>query len=119
MVFKALADFVIADLKVQLWYATIKHYSYLKVIWIHYKWKENANELFCSSLPFVVPYTDSLLKDYDSMSFRIVNTVLFAMWGREEAPMNIKIVLDTEGWVSIVVAPLCCERQKDTILLGK
>lgn len=41
------------------------------------------------------------------------------MWDREEAPMNIKIVLGTEGWVSIVVAPLYCERQKDTILLGK
>ena len=53
------------------------------------------------------------------MSFRIVNTVSFAMWVREEGPMNIKIVLDTEGWESIVVAPLYCERQKDTILLGK
>lgn len=53
------------------------------------------------------------------MSFRIVNTVLFVIWVREEAPMNIKIVLETEGWVSIVAAPLYHERKKDTILLGK
>lgn len=55
--------------------------------------KENANELFCLLLHFIVPYTDSLLKVYGGMSSRIVNAVLFAVHLR--APMNIKNWLDT------------------------
>lgn len=73
-------------------------------------WKENANELFCLLLHFIVQYTDSLLKIYGGMSSRIVNAVLFAVYLR--APMNIKSWLDTEGWVSSVVGLFYHNRQK-------
>lgn len=91
----------------------ILNYYALQSFEREYTKHEKEMLISCFAHPYILLYhTGSLLKDYDGMSFRILNTTLFAMWVRDKVPMNIKIALDIEG-------SLYQERQKDTNLLGK